>query len=442
VRHGRRRPIVSRVFAFAAALALPLSALAQVPPVEVLREVRVHGNYTTPDQDVVRLAGLVLGEPVTAASIDAAKSRLERSGRFVAVDLRKRYTSLEPNGEVAIVIVVQEYPVPDVAPSPMRSLRRVVSGSMFMPILNYTDGYGFTYGGRLSFVDGVGKGARLSVPATWGGTKRAAVEFERAFRGRPIDRVSATASISQRTNPHYEVDDTRQEASISASKQVARGLYLGAEAGMTNVTFGDLTGRFPTYGAGVTLDTRTDPVFPRNALYAKAGWRWRGGAAGETSTGSYPGTNLLSLDARGYLGLIGQSVLSVRGQYVQADAPLPPYDQLLLGGASTLRGYRAGTFAGDTLAAASLELRMPLGSRLRFARSGVSLFADTGAVAVHGSRFGDATWHEGFGGGVFFLASIFQLNVDVAFRPGEPDNPDTTLRTGGARVHLMFGFQF
>ena len=58
---------------------------------------------------------------------------------------------------------------------------------MFLPIVSYADGYGFTYGGRVSTVDLLGIGERLSVPLTWGGTRRAALEFERTFKTGPAD---------------------------------------------------------------------------------------------------------------------------------------------------------------------------------------------------------------------------------------------------------------
>ena len=52
---------------------------------------------------------------------------------------------------------------------------------MFLPIVSYSEGYGFTYGARASFVDVLGEGGRVSVPLTWGGTRRAAVEIEKTF---------------------------------------------------------------------------------------------------------------------------------------------------------------------------------------------------------------------------------------------------------------------
>jgi len=77
---------------------------------ETLSEVRVHGNTHTPEADVLKLAGLRVGQPLDQAAIEAAETRLRQSGRFDAVEIRKRHRSLDGGPEVALVIIVQEHP--------------------------------------------------------------------------------------------------------------------------------------------------------------------------------------------------------------------------------------------------------------------------------------------------------------------------------------------
>ena len=93
----------------------------------------------------------------------------------------------------------------------------------------------------------------------------------------------------------------------------------------------------------------------------------------------------MALDARGYLGLVRQTVLAVRAQSVTASRALPPFEQQLLGGMASLRGYDVGSQVGDNLAAMSAELLMPITSPLSLARLGVKLFADTGTVYAAGT---------------------------------------------------------
>ena len=150
------------------------------------------------DEDVVRLAGVAAGRQARArCACTAIEHRLRESGRFDEIQVRKRYRTLEMD-EVALVLLVHEQPGirPDgTRPGPFH---RLTSRLMFLPILTYDDGYGWTYGARTSTVNALGLGERLSVPLTWGATRRAALEAERTFRGGPLTRVLGSFGIAQR----------------------------------------------------------------------------------------------------------------------------------------------------------------------------------------------------------------------------------------------------
>jgi outer membrane protein assembly factor BamA len=416
----------------AAAFAQPVPAAQAAAAAANLAEVRIHGNHTTPDADVLRLAGLTIGQAVDDQAIAAARARLDKSGRFEDVEIRKRYRSLEPGGDVALVIIVREHPLPDLEPgSPVtRSFKRLFTSGMFLPILRYNDGYGFTYGARVSFVDTLGKGSRISVPLSWGGTKQAAVELERSFAQGPIDRIFGGVGVWERTNPFYELDEHRDEAWVEASRRVAGRLRASGHAGFANVRFGAIDENAATYGADLSIDTRIDPVFPRNAVYATAGWE-------RLDPSVSAAVNRFKAEARAYRGLIGQSVVSVRAQYLGADGVQPVYARYLLGGASnlpgtaTLRGYRPGSESGDNLLGGTLEVRVPISSPMGIARAGFTIFGDVGTTWEHGEKLADARFKVGGGGGFFVLASIFQMNLELGFREG-----------GGTRVHFTTGLQF
>jgi hemolysin activation/secretion protein len=127
----------------------------------------------------------------------------------------------------------------------------------------------------------------------------------------------------------------------------------------------------------------------------------------------------VSFDGRGYLGVFRQIVLAVRAQSITASDPLPPFEKVLLGGIPSLRGWDVGSAAGDNLAAASAEILVPLTSPLQqFARLGVKVFADTGAVYDDGERIGDQRFEWGYGGGVFLNATIFTFGLDLGWRDG------------------------
>ena len=406
------------------ALAAPDGADARQTPggSDTVVEVRIHGNYATPDADILAIAGLTLGQPIDAAGVAGVEARLRQSGRFEDVEIRKRFRSMDSTTEVVLVIIVREHPMADEGPP--TPLKRVAGSMQVLPVLDYEDGYGFTYGGRVTFANALGRASRISVPLTWGGVKRAAVELDKTLAAGPISRIEGGASISSVTNPAYDLHDDREQVWLGVRRSLTGAISTGVRATYAGVSFGDLEDRLGSFSADVTLDTRTDPVFPRNAVFARAAWEGL-----DPRESGY--VNRGRFDLRGFVGLVGQSVLSLHWQYGVSSAALPRYEKLLLGGGSSLRGYRAGSFAGDNLMAATAELRVPLTSPLGVTRAGISLFADVGAAYDHGAHLADTRFRVGGGGGVFLLASIFKLSLDLGFREG-----------GGTRLHFSTGLQF
>jgi outer membrane protein assembly factor BamA len=303
---------------------------------------------------------------------------------------------------------------------------------MFLPILSYADGYGFTYGARFTWNDLLGLGERISTPLTWGGTRRAGVEIERTFKRGPLTRVFSSASIYQRDNPGFfesederGVDDRRLELRGRAERHFAHVLFTGVEATRAQVDFGDSpTVHQWTFGADAAIDTRGDPAFPGNAVYLFGGWN--GLNLRESDR-----INRYTVDGRGYLRLFGQPVLAARALYQRADAPLPLHERWLIGGSSTLRGRRTGEFNGDKTLATSVELRVPITSVISGAKLGLNVFYDAAKVTDFGLRLEDAAWDRSAGAGVFLIAAIVKLNLDVA-----------KAFDGGTRVHFGTGFSF
>ena len=404
----------------------------QQPGGETIREIRVHGNAAVSDEDVLKLAGLAVGDPVTPESLKLAEKRLKDSDRFETIDIRKRYRSIDDPTDVAIVLIVHERPGVTSAPGGggitrgSRPWHRAIGDRlMFFPILTYEDGYGFTYGARFSTVDLLGLGERLSTPLTWGGTRRAALEFERTFTSGPLTRVFSSFGVWNRENPHYELGDTRVEWKGRAERQIAHMVRLGVDATRSSVSFGDLDDQIWTFGTNAVLDTRADPAFPGNAVVLGAGWS-------QLNVRGRDPINRYTTDTRGYLRVVRQAVVAGRFQYFTSDAALPPYEHLLMGGSSNLRGFRTGTFAGDRMIVTSAELRIPISSVIHSAKFGVEVFTDASKIADFGARLKDAEWRRGAGAGVFIIAPLVKINLDVAHG----------LDGGGTRFSLGTGFSF
>jgi outer membrane protein assembly factor BamA len=396
-------------------------AVAQ--PTERITELRVHGNHTTPEAEVLALSGLTVGEAATAARLAAAEAALLASGRFEGVEVRRRYASLSDPAAILVLVLVDERP--GVAPGlPLPGpLTRLRLATMWVPVLGYADGYGFTYGVRFAFIDPLGPRTRVAVPLTWGGERRAGAELERRFERGPLTAVRAGAAAYRRVNPHYEIPDKRLEVHGRAERIVASWLRSGAGVRVERVDFGGVERRHTRAGVDVVVDTRLDPSFPRNAVHASIGWDRL--AFGEGSAGQW------TADVRGYVAAYGATVLALRGHIVESSAPIPASEHALLGGSGTLRGYRTGHRAGDNLATASAELRVPLTSPLTIARLGVKAFVDVGTTWSAHEPLRGQPFDSGVGGGVYAGVAAFLLNVDVAWA-----------ESGRPRGHVGMGVTF
>ena len=409
---------------------------------EIVREIRVHGNAAIADAEVLKIAGIAMDSPLAADAVSTIEKRLKDSGWFETVQVRKRYRSISDPTDVAIVLVVHERPsvrVSETTGAPKKDPFHVFKRrTMFLPILSYADGYGFTYGARFTWNDLLGLGERISTPLTWGGTRKAAVELERNFKRGPLTRVSTSGAIYQRENPAFNLgdeedgtDDQRLELKGRAERHFGHIFFTGVEATRAQVEFGlQPTVQQWTLGADAAIDTRGDPAYPGNAVYLFAGWNALNLLEG-FDAGSADRINRYTLDGRGYLRLFGQPVLAGRAYYRTADATLPLHERWLIGGSSTLRGFRTGSFTGDETLAGSAELRIPITSVISGAKLGMTIFMDAAKVADYSGSLKDARWEKSAGAGVFLIASIIKLNLDVA-----------KAFDGGTRVHLSSGFTF
>jgi len=275
-------------------------------------------------------------------------------------------------------------------------------------------------------VDLLGVKERLSVPLTWGGTRRAAIEFDRQFKTGPLTRIESSYGIWNRENPRFEIRDQRVEVKGRAERVFGRFVRTGVDASRSNVEFGAIDDQMWTLGTTARLDTRVDPSYPGNAILVDVGWN------GLNFRSVPDRINRYTVDGRGYLRVFRQIVVAGRAAYVGADATLPTYERLLLGGSSSVRGFGTGSFDGDRTLVTSLEARAPITSVLRGAKLGLTAFLDSSKAWDYGQTLESATWRRGVGGGVFLIASFIRLNLDVAHG----------LKTGDTRVHLSSGFTF
>ena len=396
---------------FAAALMALVATLAAAPAGAQtddapIVEIRVHGNYATPSVDVVLLSGLHVGDASSEAVLGAAKTRLEASGRFAAAEVRRLLRSIDDPNDVMVMLLVEELPgASEGAPRP-GWLRQTADGLQWLPVLRYDEGYGVTFGLQPAVSDLAGRDSRISVPLTWGGERQAGVDFTRSFAGPVLSRVSAGGDVRQTEHPAFDVAERRTGVHGRLERQFGPSVRAGAAAVHERVRFGGERGDVTSYVADLTLDTRLDPTFPRNA-----GWGRAEIGRLDVATGI---RRRHRADAHVAVGLFGGSALTLSAFQVSADGALPRYEQAIIGGGAWLRGYRLGYRVNDNASGASASWAVPISSPLSFARTGVRVFADWAGVYAAGTSWRDAAYDRGIGVGWFAQATGFTTGVDVA----------------------------
>ena len=394
---------------------------------QIIAAIQVHGNTLTPDEDVIKASGLSEGAPFDDSLLASTSQRLIATKRFQHVDVLKRYASITDPTQIVVVIQIDEGPVhvvPAVVPGQApRVARRGALNLMYLPLLDAEDGYGLTYGVQIAVTGNSGTGGRVVFPLSWGGNKRAGAEFQRDFSSRLAPRLRTGVLVQRRRHPFFQSDADRLRTWVRGEWRLARPLFLGTTAAWQKATLLDRTDRTRSLGADLVLDTRLDPLLPSNAVYARA-------AVDRLQFQDKPIVRT-ELEADGYLAVYRGSVLALRALREDMSRTAPPFFKSVLGGADTLRGFRAGTAVGDTMVATSAELRIPLTSPLRVAKFGTSVFIDAGTTYDKGQRFSDQHLRKGVGGGVWATAALFRISLMVAHGIG-----------AGNRVHFGAGLTF
>ena len=425
------RLFIAVLFLFApAAAAQPVSSAVEE---EVIAAIQVHGNTLTPGEDLIKASGLVVGSRVTDASLREAESRLRAAITLESAEVLKRFASISDPTQILVLIQVDEGPVridvPGVpavpgAPSVRRVVRRSRFTMMFLPILDAEDGYGFTYGAQFAFTGHRATRRRVIVPASWGGDKRIAAEFQQEFSSRSLPRLRAGAMLQRRTHPFFEQNADRKRVWGRSEWAIHRDVRAGAGLAWQSSSLAGEKVEARSVGADVIVDTRVDPVMPHNAIFVRS-------AVERVHFSSTNAAVRTEIDANGYVGIYRGTILAVRVQREDFSRPAPAFYKSMLGGSRNLRGFRAGHAIGDTVVAGSAELRIPTNSPLRLARFGASIFMDAGVAYDKGQRFADQKLERGVGAGVWATAPLFRFSVAVARGIGS-----------GWRAHIGAGLTF
>lgn len=428
---------VPRLAAFFASVVLIFACPAAAQD-EVVAAIQVHGNTVTSMEDIIRASGIAAGDRMNDRSLADAESRLRAAFKFESVDVLKRFASISDPTRILVLIQVDEGPVridrsdavenasddPTPKGASRVAVRRSRASVMFLPILSAEDGYGVTYGAQLAFTGRRANRRRVVVPASWGGEKRIAAEYQQEFAARYVPELRAGAGLQRRTHPYFDEPADRSRVWGRAELPVLPHVRAGAEVAWQSSSLIGQNVHARSAGVDVTLDTRIDPLTPHNAMFVRSVIERLHFSSAETAVRT-------DIDANGYVGLYRGAVLALRGVRQDFSRPAPAFYKTLLGGSRTLRGFRAGHAIGDTMVAGSAELRIPTTSPLRMARFGVSVFIDAGTAYSKGEHFKDRKLEKGVGAGIWATAPLFRFTVAVARGIGS-----------GMRVHVAAGLTF
>lgn len=399
------------------------SAAAAQPAAPPIVEIQTHGNYVTPDAEVVAMSGLRVGEAASEAALAAAQARLKASGRFAAADVQKLSRSIDDPSDIVVMLFVEELPGASVDVPRPGWLTRTAAGLQWLPVLRYDEGYGLTYGVHAALDSAFGGRSRLSIPATWGGERRFGIEAERSFDGPFVSRVVTGLDVRRTVHPAFDRAEERVRAVGRLERRLVTGVTLGVEAGRDRVRFAGRRDDVDRALADVVVDTRVDPGFPRNAVWGRASIERL-----DVVTGVRRRTRA---DASVAIGTPLGSALILRGFQTSSDGALPLYEQTMIGGWMATRGYRRGYRIADNAAGASITLARPFGSPLASIRHGLRTFVDWAAVYDAGTKVDDATFDRGIGVGWFANLAAVNAFVDLG-----------RSRDGKWRAHVRFGTGF
>ena len=211
----------------------------------------------------------------------------------------------------------------------------------------------------------------------------------------------------------------------------------------------DRTERIGTYQQTLVIDLRDHPIEPHFGAYGELevveGTRFAGG--------DYQYLEVVP-ELRGYLPLIGGSVLAARARGGGFRGDLPPTERFFAGGASSQRGFserrlapyvrgdvmgsdRIVPYGGGAMIETGVEARIPITEIKKMPLGGV-VFLDGGDVTETTAELDPLNLHWALGAGLRLLTVVGALRFDVGYRLNrkggvEPD-PDANMA-----FHLSLG---
>lgn len=361
----------------------------------------VVGNEVTRDHVVERESGIVRGAAYSARRLERVRTRLERLGFFERVS-DPRVTVDPRTGGAAVGVEVVERPT-----------SRISGVFGYVPSFDGAEGE-FTglVDVELRNIAGTGR----SAAAAWErlARDRATIEFsytEPWLLGAPIDvgvRGAQTVNDTIYTTTEGDLlltaragDRTRVTWSVGAEKYVP-----GAADDATTTSY--RTGVSAEYDGADVPGNPTRGLMLRGALEYAAKRRDAGDESDRSGTAT--------VEAETFLPVTRNQVVAARARLsgvASTEDDVPYHEQLVLGGARDLRGYREEQFRGTRTALATVEYRLLLARRSR-----ALAFVDVGYYFRGGSNSAKDT-KLGYGIGLRAQTRLGIISLDYGLGEGD-----------------------
>jgi len=362
----------------------------------VFGEAVIVGNEATREDVALREAAIPPGEPFSRDALARARGRLERSGLFSAVSAPS--IAYEATRSEAIpVFEVQE-----------------ARNSRILGALGYVPGDDRLSGAVevvLGNIAGTGRKAEASWERLSTDERRASFSYTEPWLfGAPIDLGVAGSQTVRDTLSTVTEGDLVVTARMGERSRVSWS--LGAERYVPGAADESPTGSART-ALAATYDATDSAWNPSRGLWLAASLEYSAKEVDDSNERERAST--ARAEVRAYLPMTARQTVALRGTGAgvwSSEDDVPFHEELPLGGATSLRGYREEQFRGVRVVSGSVEYRYLIGRSSR-----LLAFLDIGHFRRDGSNPATDT-KLGYGIGLRGATRLGIIAVDYGLGEG------------------------
>jgi outer membrane protein assembly factor BamA len=394
-------------------LSAPSASHANKPNIPLLAEIIIEGNERTDRDLILKEMGLEFGHPFSKQDMDKVWDTLEDIGYFAFVDME--YDDSEGE-KVTLRVFLEEDMTTHYSPSILYSRR-----------------FKYELGAWIEESNFRGKGETLHFEAFAYQRLRGRLSWTKPWLWGAKGLESTISLGGEKANFVFRPTDyAKYDADLQVRKKFASGLFTlaglnqsafdqkdsynwllpdrGDEAAPASATYGAQYLNLTAWRAALGIDTRSNPYYPKQGIFAQAMvTHWTG-----SGLESYTET---SLDGRFFIPVMWGHTLALRGWGRTTDNPTHLDNMLFLGGPGTIRGQPFALLEGEEGYLLTAEYRiplfmMPISPRGEMVGAGIHLFYDSGDAWFEGADPGRAL--QSYGAGIHLNMDKQQFRFEAA----------------------------